>query len=51
MKNWDSNKENAKIVTIERGSINVVLFGKFPEKYRNKGTAINVMMSAENLIM
>ena len=39
------------MVAIERISIMVVLLVKFPEKYRNKGTAINVMMSAENLSM
>jgi len=51
VKNWDSSNEKAKMVTIERVSINVVLLGKFPEKYKNKGTAIKVMMSAENLNM
>ncbi len=49
VKNWDSNNENPKIVTIEMVSISVVLFGKFPEKYNNKGTPINVIMSADSL--
>ncbi len=49
VKNWDSNNENPKIVTIEMVSINVVLFGNFPEKYNNKGAPINVIMSADSL--
>lgn len=51
VKNWDSNKENAKIFTIEMVSINAVLLGKFPKKYNIKGTPINVIKSADNLNM
>ncbi len=49
VKNWDSNNEKPKIVIIEIVSINVVLSGKFPEKYNIKGTPINVIMSADSL--